>query len=123
MFFFVTFFIQLPLGFSALRNGVANLPIALTVAVGAVVSGKLMPRIGPRNVVLIGAGFVAASLFRLSRVSADSGYFDTILPAMLLFAFGTGQVFVPRAPPSLTVRVSHSSWQRYSLWPVECSDG
>jgi hypothetical protein len=95
MFFFVTFFIQLVLGFSALRNGVANLPIAFTVAVGAVVSGKLLPRIGPRNVVLIGAGFVAGSLFWLSRVSADSGYLDTVLPAMLLFAFGTGQVFVP----------------------------
>jgi EmrB/QacA subfamily drug resistance transporter len=95
MFFFVTFFIQLVLGFSALRNGAANLPIALMVAVGAVVSGKLLPRIGPRNVVFIGCGFVAASLFWLSRVSADSGYLDTVLPAMLLFAFGTGQVFVP----------------------------
>jgi hypothetical protein len=95
MFFFITFFIQLVLGFSPLKNGVANLPVAFTVAVGAFVSGKLLPRVGPRNVILIGAGFVAAGLFWLSTVNAGSGYADTLLPGLLLFAFGTGQVFVP----------------------------
>jgi EmrB/QacA subfamily drug resistance transporter len=95
MFFFVTFFIQLVLGFSALQNGLANLPVAFTVLVGAVVAGKLLPRIGPRNGILLGALFVAAGLFWLSTVNADSGYADTLLPALLLFAFGTGQVLVP----------------------------
>jgi EmrB/QacA subfamily drug resistance transporter len=95
MFFFVTFFIQLVLGFSALQNGVANLPVAFSVAVGAVVADKVLPRIGPRNGILFGALFVAAGLFWLSTVDANSGYPDTLLPALILFAFGTGQVLVP----------------------------
>jgi EmrB/QacA subfamily drug resistance transporter len=95
MFFFVTFFIQLVLGYSPLKNGVSNLPVAFTVAVGAALSAKLLPRIGPRNLILLGSGFVAAGLFWLSTVTASSGYADTLLPALILFAFGTGLVFVP----------------------------
>jgi EmrB/QacA subfamily drug resistance transporter len=95
MFFFVTFFIQLVLKFSALRNGVANLPVAFTVAVGAAVSAPVLRRVGPGNAVLIGAGFVTAGLFWLATVNADSTYRGTLLPGLLLFAFGTGQVLVP----------------------------
>lgn len=94
-FFFVTYFYQLVLGFTALENGLASIPVGLMVAVGAWSSGKLLPRIGPRGVVAVGATFCCTGLFWLSTMNANTTYWADVLTPILLFSFGTGQMLVP----------------------------
>jgi len=95
MFFFVTYFVQLVLGYSALKTGFAFLPVAFTIGTAAQVSAKLLPRIGPRNLILFGSLVMASGLFWLSTISAESSYGTHLLPALLVMSFGIGCIFVP----------------------------
>lgn len=56
----VSLVLQSGFGFSALRGGLAVLPMALVVSVGATFSGFLAARLGPRRPMLAGFGFAAA---------------------------------------------------------------
>ena len=95
MFFFVTYFVQVVLGYSALKAGMAFLPVAFTIGVSAQLSANLMPKIGPRNLILFGSVVMAAGLFWLSSISADSSYLGHLLPSLLVTSFGIGAIFVP----------------------------
>jgi hypothetical protein len=95
MFFFVTYFVQVVLGFSALKSGLAFLPVAFTIGIAAQVSATLLPRFGPRNLIIFGATTMMAGLFWLSTISAHSTYAGHILPSLLVMAYGIGSIFVP----------------------------
>ncbi|HST47739.1 DHA2 family efflux MFS transporter permease subunit [Jatrophihabitans sp.] len=95
MFFFVTYFVQLVLGYSSLQAGLAFLPVAFTIGIAAQLSAKLLPRIGPRNLILFGSVVMSGGLFWLSTISADSSYAGHLLPSLLVMAFGIGCIFVP----------------------------
>ncbi|MDQ1742532.1 MAG: hypothetical protein QOE23_871, partial [Pseudonocardiales bacterium] len=95
MFFFVTYFVQLVLGYSSLKAGLAFLPVAFTIGIAAQLSARLMPRIGPRNLILFGSVVMAGGLFWLSTISADSSYAGHLLPSLLVMSFGIGCIFVP----------------------------
>ena len=95
MFFFVTYFVQLVLGYSSLKAGLAFLPVAFTIGIAAQLSARLMPRIGPRNLILFGSVVMAGGLFWLSTISADSSYAGHLLPSLLVMSFGIGSIFVP----------------------------
>jgi EmrB/QacA subfamily drug resistance transporter len=95
MFFFVTYFVQLVLGYSSLKAGLAFLPVAFTIGISAQISAKLLPRFGPRNLVLFGSVVMAGGLFWLSTISADSSYLGHLLPSLLVMSAGIGTIFVP----------------------------
>jgi EmrB/QacA subfamily drug resistance transporter len=95
MFFFVTYFVQLVLGYSSLKTGFAFLPVAFTIGTAAQLSAMLLPRIGPRNLILFGSAVMAGGLFWLSTISADSSYAGHLLPSLLVMSFGIGSIFVP----------------------------
>ncbi|HEX8767236.1 MAG TPA: MFS transporter, partial [Jatrophihabitans sp.] len=95
MFFFVTYFVQLVLGYSALKSGFAFLPVAFTIGIAAQISAKLLSRVGPRNLIIFGSVVMAGGLFWLSTISADSSYAGHLLPSLLVMSFGIGSIFVP----------------------------
>jgi EmrB/QacA subfamily drug resistance transporter len=95
MFFFVTYFVQLVLDYSSLKAGLAFLPVAFTIGIAAQLSAQLLPRIGPRNLILFGSIVMAGGLFWLSTISADSSYAGHLLPSLLVMSFGIGSIFVP----------------------------
>ena len=95
MFFFVTYFVQLVLGYSPLKSGLAFLPVAFAIGIAAQLSAGLLPRIGPRNLIIFGSVVMAGGLFWLSTISADSSYLGHLLPSLLIMAFGIGSIFVP----------------------------
>jgi EmrB/QacA subfamily drug resistance transporter len=95
MFYFLTFFVQQNLHFSALKSGFAFLPVALVIGVSAQLAAKLMVRFGPRNLIISGAVIMTAGLFWLSTIDSSSTYATHILPAMVVMAFGIGMIFVP----------------------------
>ncbi len=95
MFFFVTYFVQLVLGYSALKSGLAFLPVAFTIGTAAQISAHLLPRVGPRRLIMFGSVLMAGGLFWLSTISADSSYLGHLLPSLLVMSFGIGSIFVP----------------------------
>jgi len=95
MFFFVTYFVQLVLGYSALKTGLAFLPVAFVIGIAAQLSAALMPKLGPRNLILFGSVVMTGGMFWLSTISANSGYLTHLLPSLVVLAFGIGSIFVP----------------------------
>lgn len=94
MFFFLTLFVQLVLGFSPLRAGLAFLPVSAVIAVGAALTSHLLPKFGPKPFMVGGALSSAAGLGWLTQVDIHSTYLGSILGPMLLFALGMGLQFV-----------------------------
>jgi EmrB/QacA subfamily drug resistance transporter len=95
MFFFLTIFVQDVWGYSALRTGLAYLPIMAAVMVMAGASTQLVPRIGARPLLLTGSLVTAGGLFWLARVNEHSHYVSGLLGPMLLAAVGMGLLFMP----------------------------
>ena len=95
MFFFLTLFTQVVWGYSALRGGLAYLPFIGGFIVTAGLSSKLIPRVGVRVPMTIGALLAPASMFWLSRVHEHSSYLTGICLPLMLFAVTAGLIFVP----------------------------
>ncbi|HZZ01619.1 MFS transporter [Paraburkholderia sp.] len=95
-FFFLTQYVQEVLEFSALRAGLAFLPLSVTQFLMVMVGVPwLMPRVGHKVLLTGGLLIAATGMACLSRVSADTGFFaDLALPIMML-GIGTGAALVP----------------------------
>src|SRR6202043_2569347 len=95
MFFFLTIFVQTVWGYSALKTGIAYLPLVTAVMVMAWVSAALVPRIGARPLLLAGSAAAAGGMFWLSRINEHSTYATGLLGPMLVTAAGLGMLFMP----------------------------
>jgi EmrB/QacA subfamily drug resistance transporter len=95
MFFFLTIFVQDVWGYSALKTGLAYLPMMATVMVMAGLSAQLVPRVGARPLLLAGSATGAVGLFWLSRISEHGSYLSGLLFPMLVTAAGLGLLFMP----------------------------
>ncbi|MPQ97401.1 DHA2 family efflux MFS transporter permease subunit [Modestobacter sp. I12A-02628] len=94
VFLYLSYYLQQTLGWSATEAGLGFLPFAAVLVLGAGVSGSvLLPRVGPRPVIPAGCLFAVAALVLLTGIDQDSSYLTGVLPAVLLFGFGTGLVF------------------------------
>jgi EmrB/QacA subfamily drug resistance transporter len=95
MFFFLTVFMQSVWGYSALKTGVAYLPLTAVIMVASGAAAQLVPRAGARPLLLAGAPAVAGGLYWLSRLGEHSSYAGGVLGPMLVIAAGLGLLFVP----------------------------
>jgi EmrB/QacA subfamily drug resistance transporter len=95
VFFFLTVFVQTVWGYSALKTGVAYLPLTAMVMVGSGAAAQLVSRVGARPLLLVGAPTAAAGLYWLSRISEDGSYASDVLGPMLVLATGLGLLFLP----------------------------
>jgi EmrB/QacA subfamily drug resistance transporter len=95
MFFFLTIFVQTVWGYSALKTGVAYLPMVAMIMAMAGVSSQLVGRIGAKPILVTGSLFAAGGMFWLSRITEHSSYADGLLGPMLVTAAGLGMLFMP----------------------------
>jgi EmrB/QacA subfamily drug resistance transporter len=95
MFFFLTVFVENVWGYSALRTGIAYLPMMATVMAMAGVSAQLVPRIGARPLLLVGSATATGGMFWLSRINEHSHYASGLLGPMIVTAAGMGMLFMP----------------------------
>jgi EmrB/QacA subfamily drug resistance transporter len=95
MFFFLTIFVQTVWGYSALRTGIAYLPMVGMIMAMAGVSAQLVPRIGARPLLLAGSAIASGGMFWLSRINEHSSYAGGLLGPMLVTAGGLGMLFMP----------------------------
>ena len=84
LFFFLTLFMENVWGYSALRTGVAYLPMVTMIMAMALASSQLVARIGVRPVVLAASAISAGGMFWLSRITEHSSYTGGLLGPTLL---------------------------------------
>ncbi|MFE8949696.1 MFS transporter [Streptomyces sp. NPDC003233] len=94
MFFYIVLFVQDVLGYSAIKAGLAFLPVTVAIAVGAGLSQRFLPALGPRPFMMAGTGLVAIGLTWQAFIRPDSSYLGGVLGPMLVFGFGMGLNFV-----------------------------
>jgi EmrB/QacA subfamily drug resistance transporter len=94
LFFYVTLYMQNVLGYSAVRTGLAYLPLCGIGVVSAGISSQLIGRIGTRPVIVAGALIGAGGLYWLSRIPVGGSYTGDLLPGLLLVGLGIAGLFV-----------------------------
>ena len=95
MFFFLTLYLQHVLGYGPIRAGLGQLPIALTIAVMAGVTSRLVTRFGFKAPLVAGLLVVGAGLAWFSQLSAPGGtYVADILGPSILSGVGGALVFI-----------------------------
>ncbi|WP_316575052.1 MFS transporter [Nocardia canadensis] len=89
-FFFVGLqYLQLILGYSALKSAIALVPIALVVMPVSVLTPRLTERLGIRVVMSAGLFLLSAGIYALSFLHTDSGYVP-FLGGLVLAGLGVG---------------------------------
>jgi EmrB/QacA subfamily drug resistance transporter len=97
MWYFLSLYMQNVLGYSALHAGLAFLPMALTIIIGAQVSSRLLPRIGVRPLLLGGTAIAGGGFVWLSTIHAHSSYVTHVLGPGGSIALALGVLFPPLA--------------------------
>ena len=96
VFLFLTFYMQQNLGFSALKTGVAFLPMTATIVVTATtVQTKLLDRVGARRLIAIGMTLGMIAMIIFTRLEPGSSYASHVLPGLLVIGLGMGCIFAP----------------------------
>lgn len=98
MFFFLTQFLQDVRGFGALATGFAFLPMAASLFAMTRLIPHLLPRFGPKPLVVSGSLLVIGGLAWLTQLTSASGYAAGVLGPMVLMGVGGGLSFVPLTP-------------------------
>ncbi|MEV7976744.1 MFS transporter [Streptomyces sp. NPDC086519] len=93
--FFLSLYLQNVKGLTPLWAGVALLPSAAGVALGAAAASRLVGVLGPRMVFLAGSLLAAASLVWLSRLGPDSGYAGPVAVPLFLSMAGLSVAGLP----------------------------
>ena len=106
MFLFLTYYFQLNLGYTPLKAGFAFLPFSVGIIVTAGVVAQVLPRTGPRPLLIIGLVLAVTGMFLLTRVGQDTSYWTHVFPSEVLMSIGMANVFIPASNTAL-VGVGH----------------
>ncbi|GAA1500911.1 MFS transporter [Streptomyces synnematoformans] len=93
-FLFLIYYMQTTLDYSAITSGVALLPMVVLTAVAVNIGNiKIMPKYGPKPLVISGLALNALGTAWLTNVDVDSTYATALLGPILVFGFGMGFIF------------------------------
>ena len=85
------------LGYSPLQAGLAFLPQTLLIAAGAQVTSRLVPRFGPRPLILLGTLVAGGGLAWLAQITPGSTFVGDLLGPFILIGLGMGLAVTPIA--------------------------
>jgi EmrB/QacA subfamily drug resistance transporter len=102
MFLFLSYYFQYNRGYSALKSGIAFLPFSVGVIVTSAVVSALLPRTGPKPLMLSGLALGAIGLSTFTFVTNTSSWVTSVLPGELLMSVGLALVMVPLSSLALT---------------------
>ncbi|HEY2043465.1 MAG TPA: MFS transporter [Jatrophihabitans sp.] len=102
MFLFLSYYFQYNLGYSALKSGIAFLPFSGGIIVTSGVVSGLLPRTGPKPLMLIGLAMATIGLATYTFISDTSSWVTRVLPGELLMSVGLALVIVPLSSLALT---------------------
>jgi EmrB/QacA subfamily drug resistance transporter len=95
--YFETLYMQHVLGYSPLQAGLAFLPQTVLIAAGAQVTARLVPKFGPRPLILLGTLVAGGGLAWLSQISTGSTFVTDLLGPYVLIGLGMGLAVTPIA--------------------------
>jgi EmrB/QacA subfamily drug resistance transporter len=93
--FFLVLFLQQLAGYTALRSGLALLPITIVMFGLSRRVGRLSMRYGPRWFMGIGPLIAGGAVVGLIRLEPGFSYWGELLPALLAFAVGLSLIVAP----------------------------
>jgi EmrB/QacA subfamily drug resistance transporter len=94
VFLFLTYYMQVNLGYTAVSTGVAFLPMCGVLILTSVAgSAVLSRRVSPRIMIPAGLAIGAVAMIMLTRIGTTSDYTKDLLPSLLLFGIGLGLIF------------------------------
>src|SRR5487761_28697 len=94
IFLFLTYYMQDSLGYSPVISGVAFLPMVGCIATAANVANiVLLPRIGPKPIVIAGMLLLAGAQFWLTHIGVRGDYVGDILGPLMITGVGMGFMF------------------------------
>jgi MFS family permease len=102
LFFVLSLYEQQVLHYSALRAGLTQLPLAITIIAAAGLASRLTSRTGLKPTLLAGLILFAAGLAWLAQVTDTSSFTGGILGPSLLIGAGLGLAFVTLTIGSVT---------------------
>jgi DHA2 family methylenomycin A resistance protein-like MFS transporter len=105
--FLLSLFLGSLLDYSALKTGLAFLPLAVVTFGASILAGRLTARLGPRWPMVAGSGLASLGSLVLLLIGEDSAY-PLILANLLLVGFGGGLV----QPSSAAVVLSSAPGER-----------
>ncbi|MEU9243832.1 MFS transporter [Streptomyces sp. NPDC048385] len=109
MFFYIVLFVQNVLGYSPIRAGLAFLPVTVAIAVGAGLSQRFLPVLGPKPFMMAGSALVVVGLTWQTFIKPDSSYVSGVLGPMLIFGFGMGLNFVTATVTAVSGVAQHEA--------------
>ena len=95
MFYLLSLYMQIVLGFSALETGLGYLAVALTAVVASGAAQALSTKAGVKPVLAAGMALLGAGLIFFTQISVDGSYAADLLPGFILIGVGLGFAFVP----------------------------
>ena len=94
VFLFLIYYMQVTLGYSAVRSGVAMLPmVALSGTTATLGNTKLLPKLGPKPMVITGMLINTGSMIWLTRIDEQSNYASALLGPLIATGVGMGLIF------------------------------
>ena len=92
--FFMTLYQQNMHGFSAVKTGLALLPMVITMMIMSPITGGLVNRVGPRRLISLGMLVTGVGMLLLMRSGAHATYLD-IVPGFVLMGLGMSGIWAP----------------------------
>jgi EmrB/QacA subfamily drug resistance transporter len=94
VFLFLTYYLQQTLHFSAIRSGLAFLPMVGVIVVVSTLSSQILARrVGPKLIIPPGLAIATGGMLLLLGIDVHSSYATAVLPGTLVFGAGVGLVF------------------------------
>jgi EmrB/QacA subfamily drug resistance transporter len=109
MFLFLGLYLQVILGYTPLRSGFAFLPFTGGIIVFAGIASQLLPRVGPKALMVPGLIFAGIGLLMLTGITPETSYVTHVLPSLLIMSSGMALVFIPLTSTSLHGVSSHDT--------------
>ncbi len=109
MFLFLTYYFQVNLGYSPIKTGFAFLPFSIGIMGSAGIVAQLLPRIGPKPLMVVGLGMAVIGMLLLTRIGQDTSFWTHVFPAEVLLSVGMAGVFIPASSTALLGVGSHDA--------------
>ena len=78
MWYFLSLYLQNVLGYGALKTGMAFLPMAICIIIGAQASSRLLPKLGVRPLLVVGTLLMSGGFAWFSQIADNSHYWDHV---------------------------------------------
>jgi EmrB/QacA subfamily drug resistance transporter len=109
MFLFLGLYLQVVLGYSPLKSGFAFLPFTAGIIIFAGVASQLLPKFGPRALMVPGLIAAGSGLLMMTRITPETSYTTHVLPSLLIMSSGMALVFIPLTSTALHAVSSHDT--------------